>query len=56
MKYTEEQDIQAIVNSIEKGKPQKKALCKRLVKKYKFRSVYLVLKSFEKVKTWGTFK
>lgn len=50
MKYTREQDINAVIDSVQTGKPEKKYLVKRLFKKYGPKSVIVVLDAYEKMK------
>lgn len=49
MKYTREQDINAVIGSVQIGKPEKKKLVKRLFKKYGPKSVIVVLEAYEKM-------
>jgi hypothetical protein len=43
MKYTREQDIKAIRSCVKTGKPKMRGLNKRLVKKYGFKGMSLVI-------------
>lgn len=48
MKYSQQQDINAIVLSISTGRPKREYLIKRLVKKYNFStSTLLIIKAFK---------
>jgi hypothetical protein len=50
MKYNRDQDIEAIISSIRTGKPKKRNLTIRLLKKYGPKSVIMVLDAFYKMK------
>ena len=49
MKYTKEQDIEVIVSSVLKNKPKRKDLTKRLVKKYGWQAMDLIIQAFGRI-------
>jgi len=46
MKYTRDQDIDAVISSLRTGKPKKQNLIKRLHKKYGASAAVLILESY----------